>query len=59
MTHAVLVIEDEEVLAKNILVYLQRHDYEVTLAPSAEDGLALTAWKRWRASALLTPASVC
>jgi two-component system, NtrC family, response regulator AtoC len=40
MGHAVLVIEDEEVLAKNILVYLQRHDYEVTLAPSAEDGLS-------------------
>ena len=41
MTHAVLVIEDEEVLARNILVYLQRHDYEVSLAASAEEGLSL------------------
>ena len=41
MTHAVLVIEDEDVLAKNILIYLQRHDYEVSLAHSAEEGLAL------------------
>ena len=41
MTHAVLVIEDEDVLARNILIYLQRHDYEVSLAHSAEEGLAL------------------
>ena len=41
MTHAVLVIEDEEILARNILVYLQRHDYEVSLAASAEEGLSL------------------
>ena len=41
MPHAVLVIEDEEVLARNMLVYLERHDYEVTLAHSAEEGLAM------------------
>ncbi len=41
MTHAVLVIEDEDVLARNILTYLQRHDYDVSLAGSAEAGLAL------------------
>jgi two-component system, NtrC family, response regulator AtoC len=41
MTHAVLVIEDEDVLARNMLVYLQRYDYEVSLAHSAEEGLAM------------------
>jgi DNA-binding NtrC family response regulator len=41
MPHAVLIIEDEDVLGRNMLVYLQRHDYEVTLAGSAEQGLML------------------
>ena len=41
MSHAVLVIEDEAVLAKNILIYLERYGYEVHLAKSAEEGLAL------------------
>ena len=41
ISHAVLVIEDEAVLAKNILIYLERHGYEVHLAQSAEEGLAL------------------
>ena len=41
MSHAVLVIEDEAVLGKNILIYLERHGYEVHLAQSAEAGLAL------------------
>jgi DNA-binding NtrC family response regulator len=41
MSHAVLVIEDEDVLAKNILIYLQRHGYEVRIAHSAEDGLSM------------------
>ena len=40
MSHAILVIEDEVVLGKNILIYLERHDFEVRLAQSAEDGLA-------------------
>ena len=41
MSHAVLVIEDEAVLAKNILIYLERYDFEVSVAQSAEEGLAL------------------
>jgi two-component system, NtrC family, response regulator AtoC len=41
MSHAVLVIEDEAVLAKNIHIYLERYGYEVSLAQSAEEGLAL------------------
>ena len=41
MSHAILVIEDEAVLAKNILIYLERYGYEVRLAPSAEEGLGL------------------
>ncbi len=40
MPHAVLVIEAEAVLAKNIHIYLERHGYEVHLAQSAEEGLA-------------------
>ena len=40
MPKAVLVIEDEDVLAKNIGSFLERHGYEVRLAPSAEDGFA-------------------
>jgi DNA-binding NtrC family response regulator len=39
MPHAVLVIEDEEILAKNIHIYLERHGYEVRIAHSAEQGL--------------------
>ncbi|MBN8492195.1 MAG: sigma-54-dependent Fis family transcriptional regulator [Burkholderiales bacterium] len=41
MPHAVLVIEDEEILAKNIHIYLERHGYEVQVAHSAEQGLGL------------------
>ena len=41
MAHAVLVIEDEEILAKNIHIYLERHGYEVQVAHSAEQGLGL------------------
>ena len=41
MSHAVVVVEDEAVLAKNILIYLERYGYEVHLAGSAEEGLAL------------------
>jgi two-component system, NtrC family, response regulator AtoC len=40
MTHPVLVIEDETVLAKNIRTYLQRHGYEVDVAGTGEAGLA-------------------
>ncbi len=41
MSHAVLVIEDEATLGKNILIYLARYGYEVRLAQSAEEGLTL------------------
>ena len=41
MAKAILVIEDEVVLAKNIAVYLERSGYEVRIAESAEEGLGL------------------
>ncbi len=41
MTHAVLLIEDEALLARNMAVFLGRHGYDVHIAPSAEQGLAL------------------
>jgi two-component system, NtrC family, response regulator AtoC len=41
MTPAILIIEDEAVLAKNIHSYLERSGFEVRLAGSAEEGLAL------------------
>ena len=36
---AILIIEDEPILAKNIRAYLQRHGYEARVAESAEAGL--------------------
>ncbi len=39
MSYGILVIEDEETLAKNIKRYLERSDYEVRLAASGEEGL--------------------
>ena len=36
---AVLIIDDEPILAKNIRAYLQRHGYEARVAESAEAGL--------------------
>ena len=41
MGGAILVIEDEAVLGKNIRIYLERSGYDVRVAGSAEDGLAL------------------
>ena len=41
--HAVLIIDDEETLARNLAVYLGRQGYEVQVAGSAEQGLALHA----------------
>ncbi len=38
MTAAILVIDDEAVLAKNIRLYLERSGYEVRTAESAEEG---------------------
>ncbi|AYH44576.1 sigma-54 dependent transcriptional regulator [Azoarcus sp. DN11] len=41
MERAILVIEDEAILGKNIRIYLERSGYDVRVAGSAEDGLAL------------------
>ena len=41
MSRAILVNEDEAVLAKNMCTYLERHDYDVECAGSAEEGLSL------------------
>ncbi|EHR72778.1 response regulator with CheY-like receiver, AAA-type ATPase, and DNA-binding domains [Burkholderiales bacterium JOSHI_001] len=40
MPGAILIIEDEAVLAKNMRIYLEREGYEVRCADNAEDGLA-------------------
>jgi len=40
MPHAILIVEDEATLARNIKTYLQRNGYEAEIAASAEDGLA-------------------
>ena len=39
MTRAILIIEDELVLAKNIKAYLERHDYEAVAVHSGEEGI--------------------
>jgi two-component system, NtrC family, response regulator AtoC len=41
MSHAVLIIEDESTLAKNLTQYLVRHGFDARGAGSAEEGLAL------------------
>jgi DNA-binding NtrC family response regulator len=41
MTRAVLIIEDELVLAKNIKTYLERHEYEAVAVHAGEDGIEL------------------
>jgi two-component system response regulator AtoC len=41
MGQAILIIEDESMLARNIALYLERGGYEVRIAESAEQGLAL------------------
>ena len=40
MSGAVMVIEDEPMLAKNMRTYLERHDFRVQWAASAEEGLS-------------------
>ena len=40
MPSAILIVEDEATLARNIKVYLQRNAYEAETADSAEEGLA-------------------
>ncbi len=39
MPHAVLIIEDEEILGRNMLLYLQRAGFDAQWAASATDGL--------------------
>ncbi len=39
MSHGILIIEDEAVLARNIKTYLERAGYDARTAPSAEEGL--------------------
>ncbi|UUZ67522.1 sigma-54 dependent transcriptional regulator [Polaromonas sp. P2-4] len=41
MSQVILVVEDEGVLAKNIAIYLERTGFEVRLAATAEQGLAM------------------
>lgn len=38
MSYGILIIEDETTLAKNMKTYLERHEYEVRIAESAEEG---------------------
>lgn len=39
MPYGILIIEDETTLAKNMKIYLERYEYEVRIAPSAEEGV--------------------
>jgi two-component system, NtrC family, response regulator AtoC len=43
MNHAILIIEDEAVLAKNMRTYLERQGCEVRCAATAEEGIAALA----------------
>ena len=40
MSNAILIIDDEATLAKNVKTYLARHGYEAQAAASGEEGLA-------------------
>jgi two-component system, NtrC family, response regulator AtoC len=40
LSYTILIIEDEEVLARNMAVYLGRHNFNAQVANSAEQGLA-------------------
>lgn len=40
MSHAILIIEDEPTIAKNMSTYLGRYGFEVRVANNAEEGLA-------------------
>jgi DNA-binding NtrC family response regulator len=48
---AVLVIEDEATLARNVKTYLQRNGYDAETAGSAEEGLA--AFDRFKPEAVV------
>ncbi len=39
MEHSILLVEDDEMLARNIQTYLERKQFEVTVCHSAEDAL--------------------
>ncbi|WP_194724462.1 sigma-54-dependent transcriptional regulator [Noviherbaspirillum malthae] len=43
MNPAILIIEDHQVLARNIMTYLKRHGYETMIAPTGELGIAQLA----------------
>ncbi|WP_194727240.1 sigma-54-dependent transcriptional regulator [Noviherbaspirillum malthae] len=43
MNPAILIIEDHQVLARNIMTYLKRRGYETMIAPTGELGLAQLA----------------
>ena len=40
MARGILLIEDEEVLAKNIKRYLERHGYDTLVAGTAAEGIS-------------------
>jgi DNA-binding NtrC family response regulator len=40
MGRAILIVDDEDTLARNLSLYLERHGWETRIAASAEDGLA-------------------
>ena len=46
MGQAVLIVDDELTLARNLATYLERHGFEVRVAGSGEDGLKLAAQYR-------------
>jgi two-component system response regulator AtoC len=39
MEHSILLVEDDELLAENIQIYLERKTFEVTVCHSAEEAL--------------------
>jgi two-component system, NtrC family, response regulator AtoC len=51
MANAVLIIEDEATLAKNVKAFLSRHGYDVRLAPDAASGEA--AFEEFKPDVLL------
>ncbi len=43
MSHAILIVDDEATLARNLAAYLERNGYTARVAGSGEEGLALFA----------------
>ncbi|HEX6828401.1 MAG TPA: response regulator [Burkholderiales bacterium] len=41
MSHAILIVEDETILAKNLTKYLQREGFEVAAVASGEQALPM------------------